>query len=258
MDLGLEGKVALVTGGATGLGLAIARGLSAEGARVFVTTRSDRRLEAIKDEFTAFGVCLDVSAEGGPAIAFEDCCDALGRPPDIIINNAGDTLGITDPHCSIEDWRRVMRLNLEVAVELNNLAIPHMKEKGWGRIVNVSSGASLENSGPSPYCAAKTALTAYSRSMGRVLATEAPGIVMTTLIPGVFVTEEGHWSKVLKERPEHADKYLSERCPLGRLGQPDEIVGMALLLCSNRASFMHAGVYPVDAGQARHYFNLPN
>jgi NAD(P)-dependent dehydrogenase (short-subunit alcohol dehydrogenase family) len=255
MDLGLEGKVALVTGGATGLGLAIARGLRAEGAKVFVTTRSLERLHAVVG-MGLDGNCVDIASPNGPAAAFAGCELEFG-PPDIIINNAGHNLNVTDPYCSLEDWRRVFRLNFETVVELNNLAIPHMKRKGWGRIVNVSSGASLENSGPVTYCAAKTALTAYSRSMGRVLATEAPGVVMTTIIQGVFVTEEGHWSKVLEERPEHAEKYLRERCPLGRLGNPEELVPQVLLLCSQGASFMHGGVYPVDAGQARHYFNLP-
>lgn len=171
---------------------------------------------------------------------------------DIVVNNVGDTLGITDPFCSIADWRKVFRLNLEVHVEMNNLFIPYMIEKKWGRIVNITAGASMENSGPVPYCSIKAAYTAYTRSMGRVLAPY--NVVMSAVLPGVVITEDGHWSKVLKERPEHAEKYLNERTVLKRFGQPNEISPMVTLLCSNLATFCQGSIIPVDGGQAKHYF----
>lgn len=260
MDLGIRGKSALVTGGATGLGGAIARALAAEGVKVFITSRSPEKVEKfVADQQAAgavmAGAAVDLVLPDGPRTAYEKAVAAHG-PLDIIVNNAGDTLGITDPYCSVEDWRRVFRLNLEVAVEINNLAIPHMKAQDWGRILNVSAGASMENSGPVPYCASKAALTAYSRSQGRVLAIEARDVIMSAILPGVFLTEEGHWSKVLVDRPEHAERYLRERCPAGRFGHPDELAPMALLLCSKLATFCHGSIVPVDAGQAKHFFNI--
>jgi 3-oxoacyl-[acyl-carrier protein] reductase len=131
-----------------------------------------------------------------------------------------------------------------------------MKKQDWGRIVNVSAGASMENSGPAPYCSIKAALTAYSRCMGRILATETKNVVMSAILPGVVITEEGHWQKVLKERPEHAEKYLKERTPLGRFGKPSEISPMVVLLCSELATFCQGSIVAVDAGQAKHYFNV--
>lgn len=260
MNLGLEGKRALVTGGATGIGEAIVMDLAREGVKVFLVSRKkarlDQTLHRIGGPSAGHGALnADLTREGAPGRLAAHMRKKFGQP-DIVVNNIGDTLGITNPYCSITDWRKVFRLNLEVAVELNNLFIPHMKRSGWGRIVNISAGASMENSGPAPYCSIKAALTAYSRCMGRILATEAKDVVMSAVLPGVVLTEDGHWDKVLRERPAHAKKYLTERCPLGRFGQPSEISPMVLFLCSKLATFCQGSIVPVDAGQAKHFFNI--
>lgn len=260
MELGIKGRQALVTGGATGIGKAIALDLAKEGVRVAITSRNEGRLETAIQAMGGrqaghHGVITGLTAEGGPAALVKELQSHFGTP-EIVINNIGDTLGITDPYCPISDWRKIFRLNLEVAIELNNLTIPSMKERGWGRIVNISAGASLENSGPVPYCASKAALTAYTRSMGRILAIETANVVMSAVLPGVILTEEGHWVTVLKERPEHAERYLKERCPLGRFGQASEISPMVLFLCSELATFCQGSIVLVDAGQAKHYVNI--
>ncbi len=257
METGLKGKRALVTGGATGIGQAIAADLAKEGTSVALTTRNEESLkktiEMIGGESQGhLGILCDVSSEGGPQSLFKKIKSEFGAP-DIVVNNVGDTLGITDPYCSMDDWRGVMRLNFEVAVEINNLFLPHMKKQDWGRIVNITSGAGLENSGPVTFSAAKAALTAYTRSMGRILAIETSNVVMSAVSPGVVITEKGHWAKVLEERPQHAERYLKERCPLGRFGEPAEISPMVVYLCSEKASFCQGAIVPVDAGQSRHY-----
>jgi len=260
MELGLKGKKACVTGGATGIGKAIALDLAKEGVKVAITSRNEARLETAIQEMGGrqaghYGVITGLTEESGPATLVKELQSHFGNP-EIVINNIGDTLGITDPYCPISDWRKIFRLNLEVAIELNNLTIPSMKERGWGRIVNISAGASLENSGPVPYCASKAALTAYTRSMGRILAIETTNVVMSAVLPGVIFTEEGHWATILKERPEHAERYLKERCPLGRFGKSSEISPMVLLLCSELATFYQGSIVLVDAGQAKHYVNI--
>jgi len=226
--------------------------------KVAITSRKSEALERTLDKLggRAAGHCAivsDITQEGEPQRVAAQVRASLGEP-DIVVNNVGDTLGITDPLCPISDWRRIFRLNLEVHVEINNCFIPSMKKRRWGRIVNISAGASMENSGPVPYCSIKAALTAYSRSMGRVLAPD--GVVMSAVLPGVVFTEFGHWANVLKERPEHAQKYLQDRCPLGRFGEPLEISPMVVLLCSELASFCVGSIVPVDGGQAKHYFNV--
>ena len=260
MRLGIKGKRALVTGAASGIGRAIAVDLAKEGAKVVITSRKQAQLNKTLNDIGGkkeghYASVLNLTDEGAPNKLAEEIWSNFGHL-DIVVNNIGDTLGITDPYCSVSDWRKVFRLNLEVCVELNNLFIPHMKEKDWGRIVNISAGASMENSGPVPYCSIKAALTAYSRCMGRILAIETNNVVMSALLPGVILTENGHWQKVLKERPEHAEKYLKERCPLGRFGKPEEISPMVVLLCSELATFCQGSIVPVDAGQAKHFFNV--
>lgn len=256
MELGLKGKRALVTGGATGIGKAIVLELAREGVKVAFTSRNRERLtETIRDlggvATGHYPVHSDIAADGAPGRAAETIWKEFGQV-DIVVNNVGDTLGITDPHCSLDDWRRLFRLNLEVHVEVNNLFIPQMRAQKWGRIVNISAGASMENSGPVPYCAMKAAYTAYTRSMARVLAPDH--IVMSAVLPGVVLTEHGHWETVLRERPEHAEQYLRERTRLGRFGRTSEISPMVVLLCSELASFCQGSIVPVEGGQARHYY----
>lgn len=258
MDMGIDKKIALVTGGCTGIGKAIALSLAKEGATVVVTSRKESRITKTVEELNQYGnrhygIVSNISEPGEPDRIVNTIFEKYGGI-DIVVNNIGDTLGVLDPLCPLEDWGRLFRLILGVAIEINNLVIPQMKDKKWGRIVNITAGASMENSGPVPYCSLKAAYTAYTRSLARVLALEQTGIVMSAVLPGVVITEEGHWSKVLKERPEHAEKYLEDRTVLKRFGQPEEISPMVTLLCSEKASFCIGSVIPVEGGQARHYF----
>jgi 3-oxoacyl-[acyl-carrier protein] reductase len=258
MDMGIDGRTALVTGGCTGIGKAIAISLAKEGANVVVTSRNQDRITETVKELSQYGgghygILSDISMTGEPSNVINHIFDKTGDI-DIVVNNVGDTLGILDPLCPLEDWDKLFRLIMGVAIEINNLVIPIMKKNSWGRIVNITAGASMENSGPVPYCSLKAAYTAYTRSLARVLALEQTGIVMSAVLPGVILTEEGHWATVLKENPKHAEKYLDERTVLKRFGQPDEISPMVTLLCSNQASFCIGSIIPVEGGQAKHYF----
>lgn len=259
MDLGINGKVALVTGGCTGIGLAVAKSLANEGVIVCVSSRSEKKVKAALEALSKIspakhlGIISDISVEGEVEVVFSRVMQKFDRL-DILINNVGDTLGILDPYCSLDDWNRLFRLIMGVAIELNNFVIPVMRTNKWGRIVNITAGASMENSGPVPYCAFKAAFTAYSRSLARVLALEGNNTVMSAVLPGVVVTEGGHWSTVLDECPEHAEKYLEERTVLKRFGVPDEVSPIVTLLASDLASFCIGSVIPVEGGQAKHYF----
>jgi len=257
MDLGLKGKKALVTGGGIGIGQAIAIDLAKEGANVVITSRNEKRLDKTLEmmggeESGHYGIVCNITEEGAPQVLADKVHENFGNL-DIVVNNVGSTLEILDPYCPISDWRRIFRINLEVTIEINNLFLPHMKSQGWGRSITITSLAALENSGPVTYCASKAALGAYTRTMGRILATETPNVVMAAVMPGVVNTEEGRWERILKEQPEHAERYLRERCPLGRFGQPSEISPMVVLLCSEKASFCQGAIVPVDAGQSKHY-----
>lgn len=256
MDLGIHGKVALVTGGLSGIGRAVVSELSQNGCRVYFTSRKvldGVDVSGFQDfEFRPQLLTIDVASDEGPKLLFEEL-RKRELSVDILVNNIGDTLGILDPFCSLEDWRRIYRLNLECHVEVNNLFLPFMIRNEWGRIVNISANASLENSGPVPYCSIKAAYTAYTRSMARVLAKS--GVVMSAVLPGVVITEHGHWQNVLKNNPEHAERYLKERTPIERFGTAEEISPFVALLCSQKASFAVGSIHAIDGGQARHYYS---
>ena len=261
MDLNIKKKIALVTGGATGIGFAICKELASEGVKVIFTSRnlksvnsSQKKLKKINPN--CYGIVCDVTKKSSRLNLFKK----LSRKdvPDIVVNNVGDTLNILDPYCSLSDWTKLFNLILGTAIEINNFFIPHMSKKKWGRIVNIAAGASYENSGPVPYCTFKAAFSAYSRCMARVLATEKNNVVMSAVLPGLVLTERGHWAKVLKTRPQHAKKYLKERTTLQRFGTPEEISPMVALLCSDKASFCVGTAIPVEGGQARHFFQKVN
>ena len=255
MDLKIKNKWALVTGGANGIGEEISKELARAGANILVTSRTLEPIIKLKENLKD----LDVIVEGIQVDFLEkDWMESFSKTLEayeieILINNAGHNLNITDPYCTREDWERVMSLNFYTPVELSNLLIPKMKSLGYGRIVNITSCAAVENMGPVTYGVAKSSLTVYSRTMGRILATEGGEVVMTAVFPGVVVTKGGHWEKVLEEDPDRAKKYLEERCPLGRFGDVTEIAPVVAFYSSVHASFSHGAIIPVDAGQARSY-----
>lgn len=255
MNLNIKGKNAFITGGANGIGEEISKDLAKAGVNVYFTTRSKKNILKLKIKLKKYNVKVD-----GVIVDFlkKNYLEKIKKflktkRIDILVNNAGHNLNITDPYCSKKDWENVLELNFFNSVNICNILIPKMKKNGWGRIVNITSCAGLENMGPVTYGVSKSALTAYTRTMGRILATEAKNVVMSAVFPGVVKTKGGHWDKILKTNPKRAKKYLKERMPLGRFGKPSEISPIVVFHCSELASFSHGAIVPVDAGQSRHY-----
>lgn len=259
MDLGIQGRQALVTGASRGIGRAVCEALLGEGVRVAAAARSTDDLASLREAAARFGTenlltCeVDLEREEGPQKLIDEMVSSSFGNIDIIVHNVGGTLSINDPFCTLKDWRRVQRLNLEVAVELNSYFLPKMQERKWGRIVSVSSISGVENHGPIPYCAAKAALNAYTRSMGRLVSRD--GIAMSAILPGAIFTEGGYWDTATRERPEHVQKYLSERMAIQRFGTLDEVSQMTVFLCSQYAGFCVGTIVSLDGGQGRVFFN---
>jgi len=255
MELGIQGKRALVTAASRGIGREIAKHLSEEGVQVAVCGRTEDDIASLVEEMGGtekghYGLVLDLEPEGSVDTLMAALKENFGDI-DIAVHNLGSTLEIRDPLCSVADWRRIWRINVEVAIELNLHLVPMMQDKDWGRIVHIASTASIENNGPITYCTAKAALAAYSHSFGRVLAPS--NIVMSSVLPGAVYTEGGSWDLAKDERPEHVENYLKERCPAKRFGTEREISPMVLLLCSQLATFCQGANMPVDGGQIRSY-----
>jgi len=256
MELGIKDKIALVTGGSRGIGKAIAVGLAKEGVRVAVVSRSKADLSSLMSEMPGgkkkhFAIALDLEKEKASQALFRELKKDFGIP-EIVVHNLGGTLDIKDPFCSLADWKRAYRINFEVAVEINNLIVPYLQKKKWGRVVHVSSISAMENHGPVTYCATKAALTAYTRSFGGVVAPD--GVVVSAILPGAVFTKNGYWDIASKKDPQHVKKFLTERQRIGRFGRPEEIGNFVVFLCSDLASFNTGSIVPIDGGQGRGYF----
>ena len=256
MDLGIDGRFALVTGAGRGIGRAVAQCLAREGVHVAVVSRTSEDIEKLVEERGGekkghLGIALDLVQENGPTELVNILKKNFGEIS-ILVQNVGGTLDIKDPFCSVHDWRRMYRFNFEVTVELNSILVPKMQEKKWGRVVHNSSISSMENHGPVTYCAMKAALTAYTRSFGGVVAPD--GVVVSAVLPGAIFTEGGYWDTTSKTNPGHVQKFLTERQRIGRFGNVDEIANYVTFLCSELASFNTGSIVPVDGGQGRGYF----
>ena len=257
MIISLKNKKALVTGGGTGIGQYIVKALAEAGAKVAFTSRTKSHLDdtfkLLKNNKSHFGYKIDLSKlEKIPK--FKKILNKKFGKIDILINNIGHTLDIKDPFCPINDWKKVMNLNFFTSVSMVNNFIDDMKKKNWGRIINITSVAGMEISGPSTFNASKAALTAYTKSVGRALALEKRNVVMTAVAPGIVITKKGHWNfKTSKSK--HAKKYLKNRSALGRFGTADELTGIIVFLSSDKASFFHSSIIHADGGHSKHYMS---
>lgn len=223
---------ALVTAGSRGIGKSIANCLAEQGHEVKTVARTEA------------DYLYDLMLPHAPEAMAQEVIGSFGYP-DILVHNLGGTLGITDPYCSPADWGKVFRLNVAIAVELNLKFINNMQEKQWGRIVHVSSVAGTENQGTVPYCAAKAALNAYTRSFGRVVAPD--GVCVSAVLPGAIYTEGGYWDRDVS----YSNAFAKERMAIKRLGTADEIGKFVAFLCSKDASFVTGSTFLVDGGQGR-------
>jgi 2-dehydro-3-deoxy-L-rhamnonate dehydrogenase (NAD+) len=232
-----SGRVALVTGGASGIGAAVAERLVAEGAAV---ASLDRHAE-VPDGVLA--VAGDVSRSARVEAAVERVKRELG-PIDVLVCSAGvpgeslPTVEVTD-----DEWRRVMAINADGVFYCNRAVIPDMVAKGYGRIVNVASIAGKEgNPMAAAYSASKAAVIALTKAIGKDLA--RTGVIVNCIAPAVIETPilEGI-------SQEHVD-YMVERIPMGRMGSAEEVAALVCWLASEECSFSTGAVYDVSGGRA--------
>jgi 3-oxoacyl-[acyl-carrier protein] reductase len=247
MDLGLDGKVALVTGASKGIGFGIARALAREGARVAVSSRSRERVEAAAAEVGATPFVhdtLDLDAIPGLVEAVES---ALG-PISVLVTNTGgpppnpDPLGFTR-----EQWEDAYRELVLAPMAFIERVVPGMRERRWGRIVNVASTSVRE---PIPSLmlsnAHRTGILAAFKTLARELAGD--GITLNTLLPGRIATDR---QAQVAGSLEEAERRAQAEVPAGRLGTIDEMGAAAAFLCSEQAGYITGVALAVDGGLLR-------
>ena len=243
MDLGLEGRVALVTGASQGIGFAIARALAAEGAQVAMSSRSRDSIEAAAGEIGARAYVHDMTdLDGAPALV--ESVEADLGPLAVLVTNTGGPPGGDPLEFTREQWQDAHRELMLGPMALITGALPGMRERGFGRIVNVSSSAARE---PIPglmlSSAHRSGMLATFRTVAGKVA--ADGVTLNTILPGRIATSRlEHLYGSLDED----EKVARDEVPAGRLGRAEEIGAVAAFLCSEEAGYVTAQALAVDGG----------
>jgi NAD(P)-dependent dehydrogenase (short-subunit alcohol dehydrogenase family) len=255
---GLQGRVAFVTGGTRGIGAAISHSLAEQGADVAAGYSRDRETaEAFVGKLAQEG--LKGSIHQGNIGSSEDCrrtvnevIEQHGRL-DIMVNNAGITIDKTVLKMTDEDWYKVIAVNLSGAFFMSQAVLPHMIERGSGRIVNISSIIGETGSiGQANYAASKSGLFGLTKTFAREaafqlkragkLTEDGIGVTVNTVAPGFIATE------MLEHIPEKVLDGIKERIPVGRLGRPDEIARVIHFLVADQSSFITGAIWNVNGG----------
>ncbi|HXH82816.1 MAG TPA: SDR family oxidoreductase [Candidatus Tectomicrobia bacterium] len=262
MDLGLKGKVVLVTGATRGIGADIALGFAEEGAQVAICARTQADLEARSAGIaratgaTVIGVPVDLTRRGEPERLVQQVVDRLGRL-DVLVNNAGVAPGGTIEELTDDDWERGIQLKLLGLVRCTRAAIPVMRRQGGGRIVNVVGNDGVKCAYweivPAICCAAELIFTATLAEEygpeGIYVNAVNPGPVETSLMRGLF-------EQVARRRGLSVEEVVNAHVDsiplkLGRIARPREVTDVVLFLASDRASFVNGVSVNVDGGQMK-------
>jgi 3-oxoacyl-[acyl-carrier protein] reductase len=255
MDLGLNDRVALVTGSSKGLGFFSAKALISEGCRVVICGRTPdalqearRRLAEIAGDDRVLAVVADVSREDGIQDIIDRTVAAFGGI-DILVNNValargGGLLDTTD-----ELWREAFDYTLMPAVRASRLAVPHMQRRGGGSIVMIASIYGREAGGRMTYNAIKAAEISLAKSLAQQLA--PMNIRVNSVSPGSILFEGGSWWKRQQDDPAAIAEFVKRELPFGRFGRPEEVGDVVVYLASARASWISGTSVVVDGCQSR-------
>ncbi|MFA6116296.1 MAG: SDR family NAD(P)-dependent oxidoreductase [Sphingomonas sp.] len=238
-----DGRTAVVTGGASGLGREVARRIVAEGGRVILwDLHADWAAEAKEDVGAVAAIPFNVADNAAVERATEETMSLLGHI-DILVNSAGIT-GATAPVDTypIDSWLSVIDVNLNGLFYCCRAVVPHMVANGYGRIVNVSSVAGKEgNPNASAYSASKAAVIGLTKSLGKELATR--GVIANAVTPATFE------SPILEQLPKSQVEYMLSKIPMGRLGEVRETAAMVCFMASEECSFTTASTFDTSGGR---------
>lgn len=251
MDLGIAGRRAAVAAGSAGLGLGIATALAAEGVDVAVCGRDSDRLQAAVDHLGEVatggwpvGIAADVSDPHGAEAFVEQAADSLGGPLDILVCNAGGPPPGTFATTTLEGYRSALEANCLASIAMCRAAVPSMQERGWGRVLGITSIGARE---PIGFLAASTTARAALTAFLKVVSTEvaADGVTVNNLQPGLHGTD-----RVSGLAGDQADRLLAD-IPAHQFGDASDFGAVAAFLCSQQARFVTGVGLHIDGGANR-------
>jgi 3-oxoacyl-[acyl-carrier protein] reductase len=256
MNLGLSGKVAVITGSSRGLGLASAKALAAEGCHVTLCARSRPGLDAAAQSVAeAAGpsarvhtVEADVSTAAGVHAVIDATVETFGGI-DILVNNVGGSLGTDLLGTGDDTWQEAFDVNLFPAIRASRLAVPYMEQRGGGAIIIIASIFGREAGGRMTYNAVKAAEISLAKSLAQQLA--ASNIRVISVSPGSISFEGGSWWKRQQEHPAAMAEFVAREIPMGRFGKAEEVGDVVAFLASSRASWISGTSIVVDGCQSR-------
>ena len=248
MDLGIEGKVALVTAATRGIGVGIALALAKEGARVSVVARTESEVKRVAESIRGFGVAADVTTEEGCRKGVDETVRNLG-PIEILVNNFGARAGTSWRDTGPNELEAAFAGNVVVSARMTQLVLPGMVERGWGRIVVITSVYGRESGGAPAYNAAKAAEISMVKSLAQDVA--AKGVTVNSIAPGSILWEGGGWHRRQQGDPEGIAEFVRQEMPTGRFGTVDEVAAVVAFVCSRQASLLTGACIPVDGTQGR-------
>jgi 3-oxoacyl-[acyl-carrier protein] reductase len=254
MDLQLTDKVAVITGSSKGLGLASARALVAEGARVVICGRTADALERARTSLATsaaarvVAVQADVSTADGCATVVARAIDAFGRV-DILVNNVGKAGGGDIVSTLDAEWQGALDQTLFPAIRMSRLVVPHMKRTGGGVILMIASIWGRESGGRMTYNAVKAAEISLAKAMAQQLAGDK--IRVNSIAPGSILFEGGSWWKRQQDDPAFIAEFVRQELPFGRFGHAHEVGDVVAFLASPRANWITGACLTVDGGQSK-------
>jgi len=248
MNFGIEGRVALVTAATKGIGLGIAQTLAREGARVSVVARTDADVRRVAQSLGGAGVAADLLTEAGCTRAVRETESALG-PIEILVNNFGARAGTSWKDTGPKELETAFEGNVVVSARMTQLVLPGMIERGWGRVVVITSVYGREAGGAPAYNAAKAAEISMVKSLAREVA--AKGVTVNGVAPGSILWEGGGWHRRQQADPQGIAEFVRNEAPMGRFGTVDEVASVVAFVCSQQASLLNGASIAVDGAQGR-------